>query len=187
MDLAREQVDLDVLCAQGARRRLREHAQLGANASHELGEGEGLDQIVDRARVQARDAVLDLPAGGEHDHRHGRFGGAHRGQDLQARAPRKHQVEHDRIEAAAEREPLTLASVERGVHREALGLQPPLDEVHDPRLVLDQQHPGGDGRARPLGISGRWCRGTCLCTGGRWHTDSIGIGEYLAFLGADFQ
>ncbi len=86
---------------QGARRGLRDHPQLRAHACDQLGHRERLDEVVDRARFQARDAVLDLAARGQHDHRHARRRPSHRGEDLEAAAARQHQVEHDRVEAAA--------------------------------------------------------------------------------------
>ena len=74
-------------------------AQLGAHPRQQLRQREGLDQVVHRAGVEARDAILDLAPGGQHDHRQGRLGGAQRGQHLHAAAAREHQVEHDRVEA----------------------------------------------------------------------------------------
>ncbi len=44
-------------------------AQLRAHPRRELGERERLDQVVDGARVEAGDAILDLTARGEHEHR----------------------------------------------------------------------------------------------------------------------
>ena len=145
--LASEQVHLDVRAAQGRRRRLRDGAQLGAHASHELGQREGLDQVVHRARVESPDAILDLASSGQDDHRHTRLGPAHGGEDVKAAATGKHQVEHDRVEAAAQRQPLTLRPIQSSLHGKALGLQTPPHKIDDPRLVLDQEHTRGRGLA----------------------------------------
>lgn len=61
---------------------------------------------------------------------------------LEAAASRQHQVEHDEIDVLAQRRLGAADAVERDHHIKPVGVQPPLKEVDDPRLVLDHQdHP----------------------------------------------
>ncbi len=85
------------------------------------------------------DAILDLAPRGQHDHRQRRPSPAAALEDLEAALAGEHQVEHDRVEAPAQREPLALDAVEGGLDVEALGLQAAAQEVDDPGLVLDHQ------------------------------------------------
>ena len=62
---AGEQVRLDPLGAQRRRGGLRVGTQLRAHARDKLGHREGLDQVVDCAGVESRDAILDLAASGQ--------------------------------------------------------------------------------------------------------------------------
>ena len=126
--------------AQRRRRALRGEAQLRAHAGRELGERERLDEVVDRARVESGDAILDLAARGEHDHGHVRLRLPQRAEDLQAGAAGEHQVEHDQVEALAQRAALALDPVEGSLDGEPLGFEAAFDEVDDSRLVLDQEN-----------------------------------------------
>ena len=137
---AREQTRLDVAHAQRCRGSLRGKAQLSAHPGGQLREREGLDQIVDGARIETRDAILDLTPRGEHDHRYRHPGLAQRAEDLHASAAGKHQVEHDQIEALLQGATFAFYSIQGRLHREPLGLQATGDEVDDPGLVLDQEN-----------------------------------------------
>jgi hypothetical protein len=110
-----------------------------ARAREQLGERERLHQIVDGARVQAGDAILDLTTSGEDDHRQLRLEIAQFGEHLHAADPGEHQIEHNYVKALAQRSSLALDAVECRLDGEPLGLEPSLQEVDDPRLVLHQQ------------------------------------------------
>ena len=125
-----------------------------AHAREQLGQRERLDQVVDRAGVQSRDAILDLSARGQHDHRHARLGAAHRFEHLQAVATGQHQVEHDRVEVVAQRQALARDAVAGRLDREAGRLKAASHEVDDARLVLDQQDPRA--REPPAGDRAGW-------------------------------
>ena len=118
-------------------------AQLGADAGRELAQRERLRQVVDRAGVEAADAILDLPAGGEHDHRQRRLGVVDQLEHLEAAASRQHHVEHDEVDCVPERLVGAGGAVERGVDLEAMRAEPAFQEVDDSRLVLDDEDPVG--------------------------------------------
>ena len=84
-------------------RRLRRDPQLRADPRGELAQRERLGQVVDGAGVEPGDAMLDLAAGREHDHRQRRLGVAQRRQHLEPAAAREHHVEHDQIDVLAQR------------------------------------------------------------------------------------
>ncbi len=153
-DSAREQVHLEIRAAQSAARQLGGRSQLGAHPCDELGEREGLHEVVDRPRIKAHHAILDLAARAQHDHRQARLLPAHRRHDLEAPTAREHQIEHDRIEATPQRQALAVDAVERHLDTEALRLKAPANKVDDPRLILDEQNgcpPAKGGRLSGLG------------------------------------
>ena len=59
------------------------------------------------------------------------------GEHLQAAAPGEHHVENDEIDVLAQSPLHPGIPVERRAHLEAVGRQPPLEEVDDPGLILD--------------------------------------------------
>jgi len=135
-----EQVKLDARRSQPWGMLAGGYAQMRAYPRRELLEGERLGQIVVGAGVEAPDPVGDLCASGEHDHRGAALGGAHALDDLKAVTTGEHDVEHDKVEVLPERTTLTLHTVEDRLHHVALGSQPPLDEVSDRLLVLDDEY-----------------------------------------------
>jgi hypothetical protein len=68
--LAADQVDLQVGQPQHRRFLRLAAAQQRLHARQQFGEGEGLDEVVVRALLQALHAVFDLVARGEHQHGH---------------------------------------------------------------------------------------------------------------------
>ena len=69
--LAGEQVDLDVPHPQRRwRRPARATRSCARTRATQLGQRERLDQVVHSARVEPGDAIVDLAARGQHDHRH---------------------------------------------------------------------------------------------------------------------
>jgi hypothetical protein len=83
-------------------RRARRHggrlrpAQDRAHPSHDLSRGEGLDDVVIRSELEARDPVGLLAAGGEHDDRRARAA-AQLAADVEAGAIREADVEQDQV------------------------------------------------------------------------------------------
>ncbi len=71
----------------------------GADAGHQLGHGEGLDDVVVGAGVQAADAVSLFAPGGEHDDRQvaGLIARAQAPADLHARHLGQHPVQQDQV------------------------------------------------------------------------------------------
>ena len=69
-------------------------AQQRAQAGHQLAQRKRLHEVVVGARVQPGDAVVDLPARGEHQHRRAVAAAAHPPADLQAVDPGHRDVEH---------------------------------------------------------------------------------------------
>lgn len=67
------------------------------DARLELGEVEGFHQIVVRSQVEGSDPVVDLVAGGQHQHTRRCAGGTQRLQHLQAADLRQHKIEDHRI------------------------------------------------------------------------------------------
>jgi len=185
---ATEQVDLDVLGAQRVGRHLRDHAQLRAHTGHELGHRERLDQVVHGARVEPFDTILDLTSSGQHDDRDARHRTVHGREDLKAAAARQHQVQHDRFEAALQGQALALDPIQCGLDGKALRLQATSHEVHDPRLILDQEHPGrvlGGHPASGILLDGRW--GGSARVSGIGHPTRIGNDRRSAFPACNFQ
>ena len=121
----------------------RGRAQLGTDASGELSDRERLDQVVDGAAVEPGDPVLDLAAGGQHDHRQLGPLCVNAAQNLHPAQPRQHQIEHDELDVGFQRTVEPGLAVACGDHLEPVASQAPLDEVDDPRLVLNHQDHGG--------------------------------------------
>ena len=63
-------------------------AQLRADSGGELAQRERLGEVVDQPRIEARDPVVDLAAGGQRDHRQARLDVLDRGEHLACRRVR---------------------------------------------------------------------------------------------------
>ena len=138
VDLAGDQVDLQLAVADDRRRCLTGGAELRPDAGLELGERERLDQVVDGPGIEAADAILQLAAGGEHDH--GQLGalGGEVAQHLHSAAAGEHEVEHHEVDVVTERELEAALAVERRSDLEPMDAETTVDEIHDSGLVLDQ-------------------------------------------------
>src|SRR5690606_14146057 len=117
----------------------RVHApEVRADAGQQLLDAEGLDEVVVRARVEARDLVLDRVLGGEDDD--GRVGGlADAPGDLEAVQDGKHQVEHDEVRVQLPELRETGDAVVAHDRVVVLGLELQVDELRDLLLVLDDE------------------------------------------------
>ena len=123
-----------------ARRRAQKHGEL-----------ERLDQVVVGAAVEAGDAVLDLAAGGEHQHRRPDERLAQAPAGLEAVDPGQHHVEHDRVEGRGGRHPEGVLSAGGDVNDGALLDQAASQQLGHLRLVLDDQHAHRGLRSTPAG------------------------------------
>jgi len=94
-------------------------AQQRAHPGQQLGEREGLAQVIVRAELQAPDAVVDLIARREEQDRRVLARRADAAQDLPAVHLRKHHVEHDEVAAFGEREVQAVGASARDVRHEA--------------------------------------------------------------------
>ena len=83
-------------------------AQVRAHAGQQLLDRERLGDVVRGARVEARDLVGDLGAGGEHDHRQRRLDPADLLEDVDPVAAGQHHVEDHEVGIARERAVLAL-------------------------------------------------------------------------------
>ncbi len=120
-------------------------AQQGAQAGDQLGHGEGLDQVVVRAGVQAAHLVGVLAAGGQHQHggAAGLGAGAQTPADLYAGDLGKHPVEHDQVGGLLLHLEQGLLSIGGALDAEALLLEVVVEQGGEGVLVLDQQNVGG--------------------------------------------
>ena len=71
--------------------------QQRAHPRQQLGEGEGLDQVVVGSEFEAAHPVLDLAACGQEEHRHLAACRPQATQDAPAVEPRQHHIEHDEV------------------------------------------------------------------------------------------
>ncbi len=100
-DLVADGIELEVVEAQRLAVLLPARAaQQRAQAGEQLLERERLGQVVVGARLQARDAVADAVARGEHQDRRAVAGVAQPAADLEAVEPGHQDVEQDRVGAA---------------------------------------------------------------------------------------
>ena len=112
-------------------------------ACQQLGEGEGLRQVVVGPVVQPFDPVLHRVPGGEHEHRRPDSVGTKAAADLEAGQARQHHVEHDRVVVRCPSHPEGVLASCRNVGGVPVFEQPPPEEARHLQLVLDDQHPHG--------------------------------------------
>ena len=114
----------------------------------QLGEGEGLGEVVVAAGLQALHPLIHRRQRREEQHRRA-VALAAQGLDQAhpVHAAGQHAVEHHQVELLGGGEEQAVAAVGRVLHRVAGFLQPLLDEAGDLGVVLDQQDPH---RPRPL-------------------------------------
>ena len=116
-------------------------AQHGADASQQLGELEGLDEVVVGAELEALDAIAGLVAGAEDDDPARAIAGQ-RAAELPAVDARHHQVENDEMRLELVDDAKRDVPVGSGAHVEALMAQSERDEVGDALLVIDDEDAG---------------------------------------------
>ena len=130
----------------GGRQLLGERVGLGApqhraQPGQQLARRERLGDVVVGAELEPDHAIGLVAARGQHDHRDAVAGVAQRAQHREPVEPGHHHVEQDRVEpAAGERgEPgLAAAGVDE---RHALRLEVVVEQLGEPRVVVDQQDP----------------------------------------------
>ena len=160
-ELLRREVDL-VLAAPGAPRGRVEpevaDLELGrpldaaaprerAQPREQLGEGEGLRQVVVRAGVEARDAILDGVARGQHQNRRPDTGVAERRQVSKPSQARQHDVEHDRVVGVRPAIQSASSPVAATSAAWPSSTRPRLNRLRHLQLVLDDQDAHGPHRA----------------------------------------
>ena len=136
--VARRRVEREVGEAQALRRRL-DAPQQRPQAREQLAQGEGLDQVVVGAGVEAGDAVVDRVARGEHQDRRAVAGLAHAPAHLEAVDVRHRDVQDDGVDLLARDAVERLAAVLGERHVVALEGQRPLHRRAQGRLVIDHQ------------------------------------------------
>jgi hypothetical protein len=111
----------------------------GTQPSKQLLEGERLGQVIVGARVQAGDPVVDLVAGGKHDHRRLDPVLPEPAANLHPILLRDHEVEDDRVVSRCLGQLLGALPVRGDVDGVALVLQELLEQRRQFPLVLDKQ------------------------------------------------
>jgi hypothetical protein len=101
--LPRDQVHLDVACAQRGPWGMSSGAELGPDTSRQLGQRERLGEVIDCARVKPRHTVLYLPQRGQDDDRQSGLGFLHAGEHLEPALSRQHQIEHHEVDVVIHR------------------------------------------------------------------------------------
>jgi hypothetical protein len=135
-------------------------AEQGADAGQQLVKGEGFDQIVVCADVEASHAVGHGVFGGEHQDRNiTPVAGPQPPANLQPVEPRHHHVEDHQIGGTVPRLDQSALAVESDVDCVAFVGQPPADEIHDLAFVVNDQNPLGHLSLRPVEQPGWRCPG----------------------------
>ena len=114
----------------------------GLDPGHDLARREGLHEVVVRAHREAHDPVDLLAAGREHQHV-GVGEGAQPPADLDAVEARQHDVEDDDVGVEAAGGLEGGDPVAGALDDPALALEVAGDQLHDGRLVVDDQDPVG--------------------------------------------
>ena len=121
--------------------------QQGAHPRQELLALERLDQVVVGSRVEPLDPIVRLGAGGEDQDRRVALG-AQAAADLDPVELRQPEVEDDEVGHEVLGQLERLHAIAGGAHLVALLAQGAPQDVGDLGVVLDDQHPAGDGLAR---------------------------------------
>ena len=128
-------------------------AQERAQARVQLAQGEGLDEVVVGARVEARDAVVDGVARGEQEHRHALARGPQPAGHLEPVDARHGDVEHHGVGPALGQRVERRAPVGGHLDVVALQAQRPVQGRPDGGFVVDDQdaHRGRLWQGEPKG------------------------------------
>jgi hypothetical protein len=139
--LVRDGVELEVVEAQHVALVLpAAAAQQRLEAGEQLLEREGLGQVVVGAGLEARDAVVDRVASGEHQHRRAVAGVAQAAADLEAVEPGHQHIQEHGVGGRGRLAADGLPPVVGQRDLVALDAQDPLERLPDRRLVVDHQH-----------------------------------------------
>lgn len=117
-------------------------AQQGTDPGEELGEAEGLGDVVVGSGVQADHGVHLVGPRGQHEDRHGVAVGAQPPRDLQAVHPGQPQVEHDQVDAALEPGVECGRAVLADLDLVTLSTQGTGQRLRDGCVVLGEQYTG---------------------------------------------
>ena len=137
----RHRIEHEIAGRQRHRQGAPRAAQQRAHAGQQLLEGEGLDQVVVGAAVEAGDLVVGRVAGGEHEHRNGQTTLAQVAADAETVETRQHDVEQDQVVlvVAAAQAGLRGASVAQRVDRVAFLFEAALEHLSQLVGVFDHQ------------------------------------------------
>ena len=111
----------------------------GADAGQQLGEGERLDDVVVRARIEPHHAVLERVARGQNNHRRLEAAAPDRREDLDAVPAGQTQVEQDEVETVRRQAKERRLAGGLDDHVVALALEPLAERLGHLPLVLDHE------------------------------------------------
>ena len=154
--------------------------QHGIDARRQFGQGKGLDQIVIGAFAQPVQTIIKRIAGGQHDDRRALAAGAQAAAELKAIHARQHDVEHDQVIAAGQRQVQAAGAVVGAIDDMPSRRQVVRDVGQNVGMVFDDEQAHGSlkagrdqGGVRPRPASRNrardrfYARGQCHC-GRRW-------------------
>ena len=110
-----------------------------AHAGQQLGEREGLTQVIVGPGIEAADAILHLIAGREHEHGGAEAGRAQAPADLQPIQVGQTEVQKDQIVAPAQRRRQARLALRRDIHHMPVSLQGAPQQPTEPLLILHHQ------------------------------------------------
>ena len=110
------------------------------NASQEFARVKGLGNVVVRAHFKTHDPVDVFAAGGEHQNGSGVFSGAQAPQDLQAVFARHHEIQHQRVKAFAQPQPIHVLGAVGNIHRKAVFAEVAAQKVAKTGIVVNDQY-----------------------------------------------
>jgi hypothetical protein len=115
-------------------------AQQRSHAREQLAQGEGLDEVVIGAGIEAGDAVIDLAAGGEHQHGRGVAALAQASADLQSVDPGHRDIEDHGAVGDGAQALEGLVSIDGLRHLVVFEGERPRERVLHCGLVVDDQY-----------------------------------------------
>ena len=127
---------------------MADRAKLGPDPGLELGQHERLDEIVGCSRIEPLDAILELAARSQHNHRQAGTALHQLIQYLQPGAARKQEIENDERHALSQGALETAIPVKGAAHLEPTSLEAAFNEIADSGLVLDHHDLGHRRRHR---------------------------------------
>ena len=162
LGLAGDRIELEVAEAEDLVRIRRPAPEQGPKAGQQLGQGEGLDQVVVGPDVETLDPVADGVAGGEHEHRRVVVRRPQPAAHLETVDPGEPDVEHQGL-----RRPDGDLLEGRGAIRgqgDLVALEPqcPVERAAHGRIVVDDEYPHDlEAYRRPIPLP--WLRAHPYC------------------------